>query len=276
MLRTHTCGELRQSHIGQTVTLAGWIQQSRNRGGVLWIDLRDRYGITQLVFYRSEKDSALLEQARSLGREFVIQASGVVVARGSKNRKNPTGEIEIKVETITVLNASKIPPFTIEDNTDGGVELRMKYRYLDLRRPQARERLLLRDRLARQIRAYFHSQNFTEVETPVLIKSTPEGARDFVVPSRINQGEFYALPQSPQLFKQLLMIAGFDRYFQIVKCFRDEDLRADRIALHDSTPAYQQIADQPVNVGNAKSAVRGIHGGVRHDAAVLSDQVYNG
>ena len=181
------------------------------------IDLCDRYGITQLVFYRNEKDSALLEQARSLGREFVIQASGVVVARGSKNRKNPTGEIEIKVETITVLNASKIPPFTIEDNTDGGVDLRMKYRYLDLRLPQARERLLLRDRLARQIRAYFHSQNFTEVETPVLIKSTPEGARDFVVPSRIDQGEFYALPQSPQLFKQLLMIAGFDRYFQIVK-----------------------------------------------------------
>jgi aspartyl-tRNA synthetase len=228
MLRTHTCGELRRSHIGQTVTLAGWIQQSRNRGGVLWIDLRDRYGITQLVFYRCEKGSALLEQARSLGREFVIQASGVVVARGSKNRKNPTGEIEVKVENITVLNASKIPPFTIEDNTDGGVELRMKYRYLDLRRPQARKRLLLRDRLARQIRAYFHSQSFTEVETPVLIKSTPEGARDFVVPSRINQGEFYALPQSPQLFKQLLMIAGFDRYFQIVKCFRDEDLRADR------------------------------------------------
>jgi aspartyl-tRNA synthetase len=228
MLRTHTCGELRRSHIGQTVTLAGWIQQSRNRGGVLWIDLRDRYGITQLVFYRCEKGSALLEQARSLGREFVIQASGMVVARGSKNRKNPTGEIEVKVENITVLNASKIPPFTIEDNTDGGVELRMKYRYLDLRRPQARKRLLLRDRLARQIRAYFHSQSFTEVETPVLIKSTPEGARDFVVPSRINQGEFYALPQSPQLFKQLLMIAGFDRYFQIVKCFRDEDLRADR------------------------------------------------
>jgi aspartyl-tRNA synthetase len=228
MLRTHTCGELRRSHIGQTVTLAGWIQQSRNRGGVLWIDLRDRYGITQLVFYRCEKGSALLEQARSLGREFVIQASGVVVARGSKNRKNPTGEIEVKVENITVLNASKVPPFTIEDNTDGGVELRMKYRYLDLRRPQARKRLLLRDRLARQIRAYFHSQSFTEVETPVLIKSTPEGARDFVVPSRINQGEFYALPQSPQLFKQLLMIAGFDRYFQIVKCFRDEDLRADR------------------------------------------------
>jgi len=228
MLRTHTCGELRRSHIGQTVTLAGWIQQSRNRGGVLWIDLRDRYGITQLVFYRDETESALLEQARSLGREFVIQASGVVVARGSQNRKNPTGEIELKVEAITVLNASKIPPFTIEDDTDGGVELRMKYRYLDLRRSRVRERLLFRDQLARQIRAYFHSQNFTEVETPVLIKSTPEGARDFIVPSRINPGEFYALPQSPQLFKQLLMIAGFDRYFQIVKCFRDEDLRADR------------------------------------------------
>jgi aspartyl-tRNA synthetase len=228
MLRTHTCGELRRSHIGQTVTLTGWVQQNRDRGGVLWIDLRDRYGITQLVFYRSETESALLEQARSLGREFVIQASGVVVARGSQNRKNPTGEIEVKVDAVTVLNASKIPPFTIEDNTDGGVELRMRYRYLDLRRPQARERLLLRDQLARQTRAYFHSQNFTEVETPVLIKPTPEGARDFVVPSRINPGEFYSLPQSPQLFKQLLMIAGFDRYFQIVKCFRDEDLRADR------------------------------------------------
>lgn len=228
MLRTHTCGELRRSHIGQTVTLTGWVQQNRDRGGVLWIDLRDRYGITQLVFYRSETESALLEQARSLGREFVIQASGVVVARGSQNRKNPTGEIELKVDAVTVLNASKIPPFTIEDNTDGGVELRMRYRYLDLRRPQARERLLLRDQLARQTRAYFHSQNFTEVETPVLIKPTPEGARDFVVPSRINPGEFYSLPQSPQLFKQLLMIAGFDRYFQIVKCFRDEDLRADR------------------------------------------------
>lgn len=169
-----------------------------------------------------------MEQARSLGREFVIQASGLVVARGSQNRKNPTGEIEVKVEAITVLNASKIPTFTIEDTTDGGVELRMRYRYLDLRRSRVRERLLLRDQLARHTRAYFHSQNFTEVETPALIKSTPEGARDFIVPSRINPGEFYALPQSPQLFKQLLMIAGFDRYFQIVKCFRDEGLRADR------------------------------------------------
>ncbi|MGZ4974383.1 MAG: aspartate--tRNA ligase [Limisphaerales bacterium] len=235
MLRTHTCGELRRSHIGQTVTLAGWIRQSRNRGGVLWIDLRDRYGITQLVFYRSEKESALLEQARLLGREFVIQATGVVVARGSKNEKNPTGEIEIKVENITVLNASKIPPFTIEDNTDGGVELRMKYRYLDLRRPRVREGLLLRNQVVRLTRAYFESHNFIEVETPSLIRSTPEGAHDFVVPSRINPGEFYALPQSPQLFKQLLMVAGFDRYFQIVKCFRDEKLRADR------QPEFTQI-----------------------------------
>jgi len=235
MLRTHTCGELRRAHIGQSVTLAGWVQRSRDRGGVLWIDLRDRYGITQLVFNGSKTESALREQARSLGREFVIQASGVVVERGGKNGKHPTGDIEIKVKNLTVLNSSKTPPFTIEDSTDGGVELRMKYRYLDLRRSQVRDRLLLRDQLTRETRAYFHSQHFIEVETPVLIKSTPEGARDFVVPSRINPGEFYALPQSPQIFKQLLMVAGFDRYFQIVKCFRDEDLRADR------QPEFTQI-----------------------------------
>jgi aspartyl-tRNA synthetase len=235
MLRTHTCGELRRAHIGQTVTLAGWVQQSRDRGGVLWIDLRDRYGITQLEFDGSKTEFALLEQARSLGREFVIQASGVVVERGGKNGKHPTGDIEIKVKNITVLNSSKTPPFTIEDNTDGGADLRMKYRYLDLRRSQIRDRLLLRDQLARQIRAYFGNLNFIEVETPVLIKSTPQGARDFVIPSRLNPGEFYALPQSPQIFKQLLMVAGFDRYFQIVKCFRDEDLRADR------QPEFTQI-----------------------------------
>jgi len=235
MLRTHTCGELRRSHIGQTVTLAGWIQQSRDKGGVLWLDLRDRYGITQLIFDGSKTEAALLDQARALGHEFVIQASGVVVARAAKNEKILTGEIEVQVENITVLNSSKTPPFAIEDNTDGGVELRMKYRYLDLRRPQARDRLLLRDQLVRQIRAYFDTQNFIEVETPALIKSTPEGARDFVVPCRLNPGEFYALPQSPQIFKQLLMVAGFDRYFQIVKCFRDEDLRADR------QPEFTQI-----------------------------------
>jgi len=235
MLRTHTCGELRRYHIGQTVTLAGWIQQTRDKGGVLWIDLRDRYGITQLVFDGSKTGFALLEQARLLGREFVIQASGLVVERGGKNGKNPTGEIEIKVENITTLNSSKTPPFTIEDNTDGGVELRMKYRYLDLRRSQIRDRLLLRDQMARLTRAYFSNLNFIEIETPVLIKSTPEGARDFVVPSRLNPGDFYALPQSPQIFKQLLMAAGFDRYFQIVKCYRDEDLRADR------QPEFTQI-----------------------------------
>jgi aspartyl-tRNA synthetase len=235
MLRTHTCGELRRSYIGQTVTLAGWVQQTRDKGGVLWIDLRDRYGITQLVFDGSKTGLALLEQARLLGREFVIQVSGLVVERGGKNGKNPTGEIEIKVENITTLNSSKTPPFTIEDNTDGGVELRMKYRYLDLRRSQIRDRLLLRDQMARLTRAYFSNLNFIEIETPVLIKSTPEGARDFVVPSRLNPGDFYALPQSPQIFKQLLMAAGFDRYFQIVKCYRDEDLRADR------QPEFTQI-----------------------------------
>lgn len=235
MLRTHTCGELRRTHIGQTVTLAGWVQQSRDKGGVLWIDLRDRYGITQLVFVESKTESALLGLARGLGREFVIQAFGLVVERGSKNEKNPTGEIEIEVAKIEVLNPSRTPPFTIEDNTDGGVDLRMKYRYLDLRRSRVMDRLFQRDQLARQTRAYFDSQNFIEIETPVLIKSTPEGARDFVVPSRLSPGEFYALPQSPQTFKQLLMVAGFDRYFQIVKCLRDEDLRTDR------QPEFTQI-----------------------------------
>lgn len=235
MLRTHTCGELRRSHIGQTVTLAGWVRQSRDKGGVLWIDLRDRYGITQLVFDASQTEPALLKQARSLGHEFVIQISGIVVERERKNEKIPTGDIELKVEHITVLNTSKTQPFTIEDNTDGSVELRMKYRYLDLRRPRLRDFLLLRAQLARQTRAYFDSRNFIEIETPALIRSTPEGAHDFVVPSRLSSGAFYALPQSPQLFKQLLMIAGFDRYFQIVKCFRDEDLRAHR------QPEFTQI-----------------------------------
>ncbi|HPT13831.1 MAG TPA: aspartate--tRNA ligase [Bacteroidales bacterium] len=234
MLRTHTCGELNISDIGKTVILSGWIQRSRDLGGMTFIDLRDRYGITQLVF-NMETHAALCEQARALGREFVISATGTVAERSSKNPKMPTGDIEIIVEKIEILNESKLPPFTIDDNTDGGDELRMKYRYLDLRRPMVKRNMELRHRMAFQTRNYMDSINFIEVETPVLIKSTPEGARDYVVPSRVNPGEFYALPQSPQTFKQLLMVAGFDRYFQIVKCFRDEDLRADR------QPEFTQI-----------------------------------
>lgn len=235
MLRTHTCGELRLSHVGQQVTLAGWVQRLRDKGGILWIDLRDRYGITQLFFEDGSTDTVLMDAAKKLGREFVIQVKGSVAERLSKNDKMPTGEIEIKVTGITILNTAKTPPFTIEDNTDGGDELRMKYRYLDLRRTPVRESLQLRHKMAQQTRVYLDSQNFIEVETPVLIKSTPEGARDFVVPSRVHHGEFYALPQSPQTFKQLLMVSGFDRYYQIVKCFRDEDLRADR------QPEFTQI-----------------------------------
>lgn len=235
MLRSHTCGELRLSDVGKQATLSGWVQRSRDKGSVLWIDLRDRYGITQLIFEEGKTPAELLQQARSVGREFVVQAEGAVVERLSKNDKIPTGEIELKVSKLTILNAAKIPPFTIEDETDGGDELRMKYRYLDLRRTPVRESLQLRHKMAQQTRAYLDSQNFIEVETPVLIKSTPEGARDFVVPSRIHHGEFYALPQSPQTFKQLLMVSGFDRYYQIVKCFRDEDLRADR------QPEFTQI-----------------------------------
>ena len=235
MLRTHTCGELRITHAGQTVTLTGWVQRQRDKGSILWIDLRDRYGITQLFFEEGSTPAALMQAAKVVGREYVIQAKGVVAERLSKNDKLPTGDIEIKVTELVVLNTAKTPPFTIEDNTDGGDELRMKYRYLDLRRNPVRESLQLRHKMAQQTRAYLDSQNFIEVETPVLIKSTPEGARDFVVPSRINNGEFYALPQSPQTFKQLLMVSGFDRYYQIVKCFRDEDLRADR------QPEFTQI-----------------------------------
>jgi aspartyl-tRNA synthetase len=235
MLRTHTCGELRISNVNQQVTLSGWVQRLRDKGSVLWIDLRDRYGITQLVFEEGKTDAALFSAARQLGREFVVQVEGTVVQRHSKNDKIPTGDIELKVSKLTVLNPAKLPPFTIEDDTDGGDELRMKYRYLDLRRSPVRESLQLRHKMAQQTRAYLDSQNFIEVETPVLIKSTPEGARDFVVPSRMNRGEFYALPQSPQTFKQLLMVSGFDRYYQIVKCFRDEDLRADR------QPEFTQI-----------------------------------
>lgn len=234
MLRTHTCGELTISSLGQHVTLAGWVQKSRDLGGMTFIDLRDRYGITQLLF-NMEDLPALCQEARKLGREYVITITGAVVERSNKNLKIPTGEIEIKVESMQVLNVSKTTPFIIDDQTDGGEELRAKYRYLDLRRNPIRKNLELRHRMMQETRKYLDALNFIEVETPVLIKSTPEGARDFVVPSRMNQGEFYALPQSPQTFKQLLMVAGFDRYFQIVKCFRDEDLRADR------QPEFTQI-----------------------------------
>ena len=234
MYRSHTCGELRLEHSGAKVTLAGWMQRSRDLGGMTFIDLRDRYGITQLAF-NMEVNAELCEQARKLGREFVIQVEGEVIERSSKNKNIPTGEIEINVSKLTVLNASKLPPFTIEDDTDGGDELRMQYRYLDLRRNPVLEKLRLRNSVALETRKYLDAQNFLDVETPVLIKSTPEGARDFVVPSRMNEGQFYALPQSPQTFKQLLMVSGFDRYYQIVKCFRDEDLRADR------QPEFTQI-----------------------------------
>ncbi|MFO7829274.1 MAG: aspartate--tRNA ligase [Bacteroidales bacterium] len=227
MYRTHTCGELRIENVGQNVTLSGWIQAIRNLGGMTFITLRDRYGLTQLVFDDDTTDE-LKNKAGLLGREFVIKIEGKVVERSSKNPKMPTGEIEIHVEKLDVLNKSEIPPFTIENETDGGDELRMKYRYLDLRRNPVRKNLELRHRMGQEIRRYLDSVKFMEIETPYLIKSTPEGARDFIVPSRMNPGEFYALPQSPQTFKQLLMISGFDRYFQIVKCFRDEDLRADR------------------------------------------------
>ncbi|MCW3788002.1 aspartate--tRNA ligase [Plebeiibacterium sediminum] len=234
MYRTHTCGELRLEDVNKEVTLSGWVQKVRNLGGMTFIDLRDRYGITQLVLdVESRKD--LSDEARKLGREYVIQVVGKVAERSNKNGKIPTGEIEILVDKFVLLNPSELPPFTIEDETDGGDELRMKYRYLDLRRSPVRSNLELRHKLGFEVRNYLNQQNFIETETPVLMKSTPEGARDFIVPSRLNPGQFYALPQSPQLFKQLLMVAGFDRYFQIVKCFRDEDLRADR------QPEFTQI-----------------------------------
>lgn len=235
MFRTHTNGELNIQNLDQNVTLSGWVQTIRDKGFMMWIDLRDRYGITQLVFDADRSSAELLESAGKLGREFVIQIEGKVIERVSKNPKIPTGEIEILVEKLTILNESETPPFTIEDQTDGGEELRMKYRYLDIRRNPVKDKLIFRHKMAQKVRNYLSEQNFIEVETPVLIKSTPEGARDFVVPSRMNPGQFYALPQSPQTFKQLLMIGGMDRYFQIVKCFRDEDLRADR------QPEFTQI-----------------------------------
>lgn len=234
MYRTHTCGEIRIENLNSVVTLSGWVQRVRNLGGMTFVDLRDRYGITQLVF-DEKTESAVTEKARQLGREFVIQATGMVRERSNKNKNILTGEIEIEVSALNILNTSETPPFTIEDESDGGDELRMKYRYLDLRRAPVRDTLILRAKMAHATRSYLNEHNFIETETPVLIKSTPEGARDFVVPSRMNPGEFYALPQSPQQLKQLLMVAGFDRYYQIVKCFRDEDLRADR------QPEFTQI-----------------------------------
>ncbi len=234
MYRTHTCGELSISALGKNVILAGWVQKIRDLGGMTFVDLRDRYGVTQLFFDQGAEERLGIDLA-SLGREYVIQVEGEVIERSNKNKHIPTGEIEIRVDKLKVLTESEVPPFTIEDHTDGGDELRMKYRYLDLRRSCVRENIILRHRLAHEVRNYLNGKDFIETETPVLIKSTPEGARDFIVPSRMNEGEFYALPQSPQVFKQLLMVAGFDRYFQIVKCFRDEDLRADR------QPEFTQI-----------------------------------
>lgn len=234
MYRTHTCGELRLANAGEKVQLAGWVQKTRDLGGMTFVDLRDRYGITQLVF-NMDINQDLCTQVRKWGREFVVQVSGIVAERSNKNPKLPSGDIEILAESVAILNKSEVPPFTIEEKSDGGDELRMKYRYLDLRRAPLQRNLMLRHRVAKSVRDYMDKQGFLEVETPVLIKSTPEGARDFVVPSRMNPGQFYALPQSPQVFKQLLMISGFDRYFQIVKCYRDEDLRADR------QPEFTQI-----------------------------------
>jgi len=235
MYRSHNCGELNISHKNEEVTLSGWVQKSRNKGFIVWIDLRDRYGITQLVFDEERTSLKILEQAQQLGREFVIQIHGTVIERAAKNPNMITGEIEILVSQLTILNKANIPPFTIEDETDGGEELRMKYRYLDIRRNPVKDNLIFRHKVTQEVRNYLTKEGFIEVETPYLIKSTPEGARDFVVPSRMNEGQFYALPQSPQTFKQLLMVGGLDKYFQIVKCFRDEDLRADR------QPEFTQI-----------------------------------
>ena len=235
MYRTHNNGSLRIADVNKEVTLAGWVQKSRDKGFIIWVDLRDRYGMTQLVFDEERSDKSLLEEARKLGREFVIQVTGTVVERDSKNPNISTGDIELLVKELTILNEALLPPFTIEDETDGGEDIRMKYRYLDIRRNPVKNSLIFRHKVAMEVRKYLSNQDFIEVETPYLIKSTPEGARDFVVPSRMNQGQFYALPQSPQTFKQLLMVGGMDKYFQIVKCFRDEDLRADR------QPEFTQI-----------------------------------
>ena len=256
MFRTNTCGELRLSDAGKTVTLAGWVQRTRKMGGMTFVDIRDRYGITQVVF-NNEINRELTEAANGLGREFVVQVTGKVEERSSKNPNIPTGEVEVIADGFKVLNRSEIPPFTIEDNTDGGDDLRMKYRYLDLRRPCVRRNLELRHKMAFEIRRYLDAQGFLEIETPILVKSTPEGARDFVVPSRMNPGEFYALPQSPQLFKQLLMVSGYDRYFQIAKCFRDEDLRADR------QPEFTQI-DCEMSFVEQEDVIQTFEGLVKH------------
>ena len=257
MYRTHNCGKLRLKDLNQEVTLSGWVQKSRDKGFMLWIDLRDRYGVSQLIFDEQRSSKELFEKAKKLGREFVIQVKGSVIERTSKNPNIATGEIEILVSELTVLNESLTPPFTIEDKTDGGEELRMKYRYLDIRRNSIKEKLIFRHKVSSEIRNYLTALDFIDVETPYLIKSTPEGARDFVVPSRMNEGEFYALPQSPQTFKQLLMIGGIDKYFQIVKCFRDEDLRADR------QPEFTQI-DCEMSFVNQEDILKTFEGLVRH------------
>ncbi len=235
MYRSHNCGELNINHINEEVTLAGWVQKTRDKGFMIWVDLRDRYGITQLIFDESRTEKSVFELAKTLGREFVIQVKGTVIERESKNANIPTGAIEILVSELNILNAAQLPPFTIEDETDGGEDIRMKYRYLDIRRNPVKNALMFRHNVTMHVRNFLSEQGFCEIETPYLIKSTPEGARDFVVPSRMNEGQFYALPQSPQTFKQLLMVGGMDKYFQIVKCFRDEDLRADR------QPEFTQI-----------------------------------
>lgn len=256
MYRTHTCGELRSKHTGQEVTLCGWVQRSRDKGGMIWIDLRDRYGITQLIFEEGKTHSALIEKAREVGREYVLQIKGSVIERYAKNDKMLTGDIEILVSDLEILNTSEVPPFIIEAETDGGEELRMKYRYLDLRRSPVRRNLELRHLVNRKTREYLDKNGFIEVETPYLIKSTPEGARDFVVPSRMNPGQFYALPQSPQTFKQLLMVSGFDRYYQIVKCFRDEDLRADRQPEFTQIDCEMSFVDQEDVLGMFEGLVK--------------------
>ncbi|MDC1320838.1 aspartate--tRNA ligase [Flavobacteriaceae bacterium] len=257
MYRTHNCGELRISDLGKQVTLSGWVQKSRDKGFMVWLDLRDRYGISQLIFDEERTSKEILKNAKSLGREFVIQIKGEVIERSSKNSNINTGDIEILVSELTVLNESKVPPFTIEENTDGGEELRMQYRYLDIRRNYLKNNLVLRHKVTQEVRNYLSSRDFIEVETPYLIKSTPEGARDFVVPSRMNEGEFYALPQSPQTFKQLLMVGGLDKYFQIVKCFRDEDLRADR------QPEFTQI-DCEMSFVNQEDILNTFEGLTKH------------
>ncbi len=264
MFRTHTCGELNLDNLNEKVTLSGWVSVIRDKGFMIWIDLRDRYGVTQLILDEQRSDKALFETAQKLGREFVIKISGTVIERESKNKNIPTGDIEILVESLEILNESKLPPFTIENETDGGEELRMQYRYLDIRRNPVKDKLIFRHKIAQEVRNYLSERDFIEVETPVLIKSTPEGARDFVVPSRMNPGQFYALPQSPQTFKQLLMVGGMDKYFQIVKCFRDEDLRADRQPEFTQIDCEMAFVEQEdiLNIfeGLVKKLLKSVHG----------------